>query len=66
VLDRPHVMVACNVFAADTVEEARFLATTMQQGFVALRTGQGGGLVSRRWRAIMKTCPHPIARCWTM
>jgi luciferase family oxidoreductase group 1 len=44
-LDRPHVMVACNVFAADTQDEARFLATTMQQGFVALRTGQGGGRV---------------------
>jgi luciferase family oxidoreductase group 1 len=43
VLDRPHVMVGFNVFAADTAEEARFLATSMQQGFVALRTGQTGG-----------------------
>lgn len=44
-LATPHVMVACNVFAADSAEEARFLATSMQQSFVNLRTGgQPGGL----------------------
>lgn len=43
VLDRPHVMVGFNVFAADTAEEAQFHATSMQQGFVALRTGQTSG-----------------------
>ena len=42
VLNKPHVMVGYNVFAADTAEEAKCLATSMQQGFVALRTGQGG------------------------
>ena len=40
VLDHPHVMVGFNVFAADTVEEARFHATSTQQRFVGLRTGQ--------------------------
>ena len=40
VLDRPRVMVGFNVFAADTIEEARFHASSMQRGFVALRTGQ--------------------------
>jgi alkanesulfonate monooxygenase SsuD/methylene tetrahydromethanopterin reductase-like flavin-dependent oxidoreductase (luciferase family) len=45
-------MVACNVFAADTVEEARFLATTMQQGLsrcardrAAGWSAAGGGLL---------------------
>ncbi|HWU01849.1 MAG TPA: LLM class flavin-dependent oxidoreductase [Novosphingobium sp.] len=38
-LDRPYVMVAANLFAADSDEEAQYLATSMQQGFVALRTG---------------------------
>ena len=43
-LDRPHVMVAMNVFAADTDEDARLLASSQQQSFVRLRTGQPGKL----------------------
>lgn len=43
-LDRPHVMVAMNVFAADTHEEARLLASSQQQSFVRLRTGHPGKL----------------------
>ena len=43
-LDRPYVMAGFNVFAADTADEARLLATSMQQGFVRLRTGQPGKL----------------------
>ncbi len=43
VLDKPHVTVGFNIFAADTVEEARFIATSMQQKFVALRSGHGSG-----------------------
>jgi luciferase family oxidoreductase group 1 len=39
-LDRPYVMLGFNVFAADTDEEARFLATSMQQAFVNLRSGR--------------------------
>ncbi len=40
----PHVMVAMNVFAADTDENARTLASSQQQSFVALRTGKPGKL----------------------
>ena len=43
-LDRPYVMAGYNVFAADSMEEARLLATSMQQAFVRLRTGQPGKL----------------------
>ncbi|WDF73211.1 LLM class flavin-dependent oxidoreductase [Novosphingobium sp. KACC 22771] len=59
VLDRPHVMVACNVFAADTMDEARFLATTMQQGFVALRTGQSRGGVKPPVENYYENLPPP-------
>ncbi|RZI83670.1 MAG: LLM class flavin-dependent oxidoreductase [Rubrivivax sp.] len=39
-LSHPHVMLGFNVFAADTDEEAAFLATSMQQAFVNLRSGR--------------------------
>ncbi|HWJ94836.1 MAG TPA: LLM class flavin-dependent oxidoreductase [Telluria sp.] len=39
-LDKPYVMLGFNVFAADTDEEAQFLATSMQQAFVNLRSGR--------------------------
>jgi len=39
-LAQPHVMLGYNVFAADTDDEARFLASSMQQSFVNLRTGR--------------------------
>ena len=38
-LEKPYVMLGFNVFAADTEEEAQFLATSMQQAFVNLRSG---------------------------
>ncbi|MFM2020522.1 MAG: hypothetical protein RJB02_230, partial [Pseudomonadota bacterium] len=38
-LDRPYAMAAMNVIAADSDEEAAYLATSIQQSFVALRTG---------------------------
>ncbi len=43
-LDRPHFMLAANVFAADTDAEGRRLRTSMQQAFARLRTGQPGKL----------------------
>ena len=43
-LDKPHVMVAMNVFAANTEEEARTLASSQQQSFVRLRSGEPGKL----------------------
>jgi luciferase family oxidoreductase group 1 len=38
-LDKPYVMLGFNAFAADTDAEAELLATSVQQAFVALRTG---------------------------
>ena len=38
-LDKPYVMLGFNVFAADTDAEAHLRATSMQQAFVNLRTG---------------------------
>ncbi|MEL7189515.1 MAG: LLM class flavin-dependent oxidoreductase [Pseudomonadota bacterium] len=43
-LDKPHVMVAMNVFAAKTEAEAHTLASSQQQSFVALRSGNPGKL----------------------
>ena len=39
-LDRPYVMLGFNCFAADTDEEGALLATSLQQAFIALRTGE--------------------------
>ena len=43
-LDRPYAIAALGVVAADTDEEARFLATSLQQAFVNLRSGRPGPL----------------------
>ena len=42
--EKPHVMVAMNLFVADTQDEAEYLATSQLQAFVALRTGTPGKL----------------------
>lgn len=39
-LDKPHAMVAANVFAADTDAEAQRLFTSLQQQFMSLRRGR--------------------------
>lgn len=39
VLEQPYVMAAMNIIAADTDAEAEYLASSLQQSFVALRTG---------------------------
>jgi luciferase family oxidoreductase group 1 len=39
-LDRPYVMLGFNIFAAESDERARLLATSMQQAFVNLRSGR--------------------------
>jgi alkanesulfonate monooxygenase SsuD/methylene tetrahydromethanopterin reductase-like flavin-dependent oxidoreductase (luciferase family) len=39
-LQQPYLMLGYNVFAAPTDEEARFLASSMQQAFIAIRTGR--------------------------
>jgi luciferase family oxidoreductase group 1 len=41
-LDRPHAMAAMTVICADSDEEAVLLASTMDQSFVALRSGNPG------------------------
>ncbi len=41
-LAKPYVMLGFNAFAAETDEEAAFLATSQQQSFVNLRTGRPG------------------------
>jgi len=43
-LAEPYVMAAINVIAADSDEEAELLASSMDQAFVALRTGTPGRL----------------------
>ncbi len=43
-LQRPHVMLGVNVFAADTQAEAARLFTSLQQAFVNLRRGSPGPL----------------------
>jgi luciferase family oxidoreductase group 1 len=43
-LDKPYVMLGFNVFAADTEQEAVFLASSMQQAFINLRSGNPGQL----------------------
>lgn len=42
--DRPHFMLAVNVFAADSDAEGAHLRTSMQQAFARLRTGRPGKL----------------------
>lgn len=41
---KPYVMLGFNVVAADTDEQAQFLATSLQQSFVNLRSGRPGRL----------------------
>lgn len=43
-LEHPHVMVATNVICADSDQEAALLMTSMDQSFVALRSGNPGKL----------------------
>ncbi|MEP3226903.1 MAG: LLM class flavin-dependent oxidoreductase [Parasphingorhabdus sp.] len=43
-LSQPYAMCGFNIFAADSDAEAEFLATSMMQSFVALRTGNPGKL----------------------
>jgi len=43
-LEKPHVMAAMGVMCADTDEEAELLASSQDQAFVRLRTGEPGKL----------------------
>jgi luciferase family oxidoreductase group 1 len=57
-LERPYAMLGFNVFAADTDEEARLLASSVEQAFVALRTGQASRLPQPR-AGYADTLPRP-------
>src|SRR5690606_5749889 len=39
-LSKPYIMLGFNVFAADTDDEAQYLASSWQQSFVNLRSGR--------------------------
>ncbi|WP_184243537.1 LLM class flavin-dependent oxidoreductase [Novosphingobium chloroacetimidivorans] len=60
-LDKPHFMAAINVMAADTDEEAWYLASTNDQAFVALRSGTPGRAKPpiRGYRETLR--PHELA-----
>ncbi|MFV0283427.1 MAG: LLM class flavin-dependent oxidoreductase [Castellaniella sp.] len=57
-LAKPYVMLGYNVFAADTDEQARFLATSWQQSFINLRTGRPGRL-PRPVKGYLESLPPP-------
>lgn len=42
--EKPHVMVAMNLFVGETEEDAEYLASSQLQAFIALRTGKPGKL----------------------
>ncbi len=41
-LDAPYFMMACNIFAADTEDEAQYHFSSLVQGFVGMLTGRRG------------------------
>ena len=47
-LDKPYVMLGCSAYAADTEAQARYLASSMAQAFVNLRTGNPGKMPKPR------------------
>lgn len=51
-LANPYVMLGFNVFAAETEDEAHYLASSMQQAFINLRSGKPSKL------------PPPVANLW--
>lgn len=55
-LDKPYFMMACNVFAADTQEEADFHFSTLVQAFVGIITNQRG--LTRRPVKDFEIPPH--------
>ena len=60
-LAKPYVMLGFNMFAADTDEEARFHATSMQQAFVNLRSGRPSRLQPPAARYLASLGPHEVA-----
>jgi len=63
-LDKPYVMLGVNVVAADTDEEARFLASSGRQAFASLRAGRPIRLPppSREWEKDPAEPADPVQR----
>ena len=59
-LAQPRVMVGCNIFAADSREEAELLASSMQQSFVNLRTGGQPGPLPPPQEGYRARLPEPV------
>jgi luciferase family oxidoreductase group 1 len=68
-LDKPYVMVGCNVIAADTDAEARRLFTSLQQAFTQLIRGTRGQLpapiddIERFWEPAEKGYARNMLTC---
>ena len=60
-LQQPYVMLGYNVFAADKENEAQFLATSMQQAFVNLRSGHPKKLQPPVDEYLERIAPHERA-----
>jgi luciferase family oxidoreductase group 1 len=60
-LAQPYVMLGFNVFAADSLEDAQFRATSMQQAFVSLRSGRPSQLLPPVEGYIERIGPHERA-----
>ena len=63
-LDRPCVMLGVNVVAAETDEEARFLASSGRQSFASLREGRPTRLPppSKEWEPDLREPSDPVLR----
>lgn len=57
-LSKPYVMLGFNVFAADTQEQAEYIASSWQQSFVSLRTGKPIQLPAPQ-AGFYQDCPPP-------
>jgi len=60
-LDQPYLMAGFSVFAADTDDEARLIATSQQQAIVRLRTGRPGTLPPPDPTYLQRIGPHERA-----
>jgi luciferase family oxidoreductase group 1 len=66
-LARPYAMLAANVIAGETDEEARLLATSLEQAVVNIRTGRPGRLPAPsrdlRWGSAERSLLHQVLAC---
>jgi luciferase family oxidoreductase group 1 len=66
-LARPYAMLAANVIACETDEEARLIATSVEQAVVNIRTGRPGRLPppspDLRWGSEERSLLHQVLAC---